>query len=175
MLLRQLLTVAAASTALAGCASAPPVTSTAQAGGDQNVTDYPMVKRWTGKLNPTQSYQATAVASRRQNAYGNVELTVSPASPTLSRVTMTVSVPQNAGFDILGWGVSQGRCGSGNPQVLAPTAFTPIQISTSGRGSVDVKIPFVIPEGGAYSVSVYRGSGTQLSDVITCAELRQEH
>jgi hypothetical protein len=38
-----------------------------------------------------------------------------------------------------------------------------------------VKIPFVIPEGGTYSVSVYRGSGTQLSDVITCAELRQEH
>jgi hypothetical protein len=133
-----------------------------------------MVKRWTGKLNPTQSFQATAVASRRQNAYGNVELTVSPASPTLSRVVITVSVPQEPGFDVLGWGVNPGRCGSGNPQVLAPSAFTPIQVGGSGRGSVDAQIPFVIQEGTAYSVSVYRGSGTQLSDVITCGELRQE-
>jgi hypothetical protein len=175
MLLRPFLTVAAASAAFVGCASAPPVTSTPQAGGTKSVTDYPMVKRWTAKLNPTQSFQATAVASRRQNAYGNAELTVSPATPTLSRVTMTVSVPQEQGFDVLGWGVNPGRCGSGNPQVLAPTAFTPIQVSASGRGSVDAQIPFVIPEGGEYSVSVYRGSGTQLSDVITCGELRQEH
>lgn len=175
MLFRQFLTVSAASAALAACASAPPVTATPQAGGNQSVTTYPMVKRWTGKLNPTQSYQAAAVASRRQNAYGNVEVTVSPTSPTLSRVTMTVSVPQESGFDILGWGISPGRCGSGNPQVLAPTAFTPIPVSTNGRGSVDAKIPFVIQEGGAYSVSVYHGSGTQLSDVVTCAELREEH
>jgi len=173
MPLRQVLTVAAVSTALASCASAPPVTSTAQAGGEQNVAAYPIVKRWSGKLNPTQSYQATAVTSRRQNAYGNVEATVSPASPTLTHVTLTVLVPQDAGLDILGWGVVTGGCGSGNPQVLSPTAFPPIQVSSSGRGSVDATIPFVIPETGSYHLDVYRGSGTQLSDVITCADLRR--
>ena len=91
MLLRQFLTAAVASTALTSCASAPPVSSVPQPVSDQSASVDPTMKLWTGTLNPTQSYNATAVASKRQNAYGRVELTVSPSSPTLTHVTLSVS------------------------------------------------------------------------------------
>lgn len=174
MLLRQFLTAAIISGVLASCASAPPLGSGPQPDSDQSVTVYPALKRWTGALSPTQSYNATAVASKRQNARGRVELTVSPSSPTLSRVMLSISLPTEPGLNILGWGLSQGLCGSGSPPVLPPSTFAPIQVSTNGQGSVDAKIPFILSETGSYHVNVFRGSGTQLSDVITCAQLRRE-
>lgn len=174
MLLRQFLTAAVLATALTGCASAPPVSPAPQRKNDLDVTVYPTMKRWTGTLNPTQSYNATAVASRRQNAYGRVELTVSPGSPTLTHVTVTVSVPTGLSSDVIGWGLSQGRCGSGAPPVLPPATFQPIQLSASRQGNIDVKIPFIIPDKGSYHVNIFRGSGTQLTDLITCADLRRE-
>lgn len=160
--------------ALCGCASAPPPNPSPPPDSEQSVTVYPTIKRWTGTLSPTQSFQATATASRRQNAHGRVELTVSPSTPTLSHVTLTVSLPTEPGLNILGWGLSQGRCGSGTPPVLSPSAFPPIQVSTSGQGNVDIKIPFILSETGTYHVNVFRGSGTQLNNVITCAQLRRE-
>jgi len=174
MLLRQFLTAAVASTALTSCASAPPVSSVPQPVSDQSASVYPTMKLWTGTLNPTQSYNATAVASKRQNAYGRVELTVSPSSPTLTHVTLSVSVPMEPGLDALGWGLSEGSCGSGNPPVLPPGMFPTIQLSVSGQGKVDADIPFIIPENSSYHVNVFRGSGTQLTDVITCAALRRQ-
>lgn len=174
MLLRRFLTAPIAAGALASCATAPPVNSGPQPDIAQSVTVYPTIKRWTGTLNPTQSYNATATASRRQNAHGRVELTVSPSSPTLSHVTLTVSLPTVPGLNILGWGLSQGRCGSNSPPVLSPSAFPPIHVSNSGQGNVNIKIPFILSETGSYHVNVYRGSGTQLSDVITCAQLKRE-
>jgi hypothetical protein len=172
-LLHHLLTPAVVSAALASCATAPPVSSAPQS-SDQTVTVYPTMKRWIGTLNPMRSYNATAVASQRQNAYGRVELTVSPNSPTLTHVTLTVSLPNEPGLDLAGWGLSDGRCGSGNPSVLSPSMFPPVQLSASGKGTVDAKIPFIIPENGSYHVNVFRRTGTQLTDVITCADLRRE-
>ena len=174
MILRHLLVAAIVSSAVAGCASAPAVSSAPQPATDQSVTVYPTMKRWAGTLNPTRSYNASAVASQRQNAYGRVELTVSPSSPTLSRVILTVAVPNEPGLDIAGWGLSEGRCGSGNPLVLSPSVFPPIQLNSGGQGSIDVKIPFIIPDNGNYHVNVFRGSGTQLTDMLTCADLRRE-
>lgn len=177
MLLRQCLAAALASTALTGCASAPPVSSAPQSVSDQNATNatvYPTVKTWTGTLNPTQSYNGAAVASKRQNGSGRVDLSVSPNSPTLTHVVITVSIRLEPGMDLVGWGLSPGRCGSGTPLVLSPSMFPAIQLGPNGQGHVDAKIPFIIPDNGNYHVDVFRGSGTQLSDVITCASLRRE-
>lgn len=174
MLLRRLFAASVASTALASCASAPPVSSAPQPVADQSATIYPTVKTWTGTLNPTQSYQGSAVASRRQNGYGRVELSVSPNTPTLTHVVMDVSVPLEPGMDLVGWGLSPGRCGSGTPLVLSPSMFPAIQLGPNGQGHIDAKIPFIIPDNGNYHVDVFRGSGTQLSNVITCAGLRRE-
>jgi hypothetical protein len=180
MLLRHCFVPSAAAIALAACATQPAVsstparTSTPQSASDQGAAVYPNMKRWTGSLNPTRSYNGGAVASERQNARGRVEMTVSPNAPTLSRVILTVTVPNEPGLDAVGWGVIQGRCGSGNPTVLSPSNFPPIPIGANGGGKVDVKIPFVIPDNGNYHVDVFRGSGNQLSDVLTCGELRPE-
>jgi hypothetical protein len=177
---RQILSAAAASIAFAACASQPAVSSspapspTPQTDSDQGGAVYPIIKRWTGSLNPTRSYNASAVASERQNARGRVEVTVSPSAPTLSHVILTITVPNQPGLDAVGWGVSQGGCGSGNPTVLSPSNFPPIPIATNGGGKIDVRIPFVIPDNGSYHVDVFRGSGSQLSDVLTCGELRRE-
>jgi hypothetical protein len=125
-------------------------------------------------MRPTQSYNAAAVGSQRQNAYGGAELIVLASNPTLTRVTINVAVPVDLGLGMVGWGLAQGRCGSGNPTVLSPSSFPPIQLNGTGQGSVDAQIPFIIPDNGTYHVNVFRGAGTQLVDVITCADLRRE-
>ena len=53
--------------------------------------------------------------------------------------------------------------------------FPTIQVSNSGRGSVNADIPFVGKENVDYHVNVFRGQGTQLTDVLTCGELRREN
>ncbi|HEV7594032.1 MAG TPA: hypothetical protein VGO33_03460 [Gemmatimonadaceae bacterium] len=125
-------------------------------------------------MRPTQSYNAAAVGSQRQNAYGGAELTVLASNPTLTHVTVNVAVPVDLGLGMVGWGLAQGRCGSGNPTVLSPSSFPPIQLNATGQGTVDAQIPFIIPDNGTYHVNVFRGTGTQLVDVITCADLRRD-
>jgi hypothetical protein len=172
MRLCELLTATMVATAIAGCASAPTTGSASKAEAGRDVSGYPLVQRWTASLNPTQSINATAISTQRQNAYGRVEFTLSPDNPTLTDVKLVVSV--QVGLESVGWGVSQGRCGSGNPPLLPPSTFPAIQISPNGRGSIDAKLPFVLSEAGTYHVNVFRGTGTQLTNVITCGEVRKE-
>jgi hypothetical protein len=175
MALRQLLAAAVVATALMGCASAPPVASAPQTESDRAPLVFPAMKRWTGSFKPTQSYNAAATGSQRQNAYGTAVVAVSASNPTLTHVTLTVTVPVDAGVGQVGWGLNQGRCGSGNPTVLPPSSFPAVQLNASGQGTVDAQIPFIIPDNGAYHLNIYRGSGTQLVDMITCADLRREN
>jgi hypothetical protein len=174
MVLRYLFTAAAAVVASSSCASAPPVTADPGSANVQSPNVYPTMKSWVGSLNPTRSYSAAAVATQRQNAYGRAELTVSPDNPTITHVVLKVSVPNEPGLDMAGWGLSEGRCGSGNPLVLSPSAFQPIPVNPGGQGPIDVSIPFVIPDKGLFHISIFRSSGTQLSDLVSCAELRRE-
>ena len=174
MTFRHLLTAAIASTAVTACATATPVTTGSPPRNEQTTQTMPGTSRWTGKLNPTQSYTGSAVATERQMAYGNVELTVSPNSPNLTHVRLTVSVRVEPGMDNLGWAIHPGTCGSGNPPVLTPGAFPMMVLSANGRAAVDNDIPYVLPESGNFHLNVFRGSGTQLSDVITCADLRKQ-
>jgi hypothetical protein len=173
-LLRHLCAGAVASTTIAACASAPATGSASKPSGSLGVSGYPGIQHWTVTLSPTRSYNSTAVSTQRQNVYGRVELTSSADNPTLTDVKLVVSVPNQPGLDVAGWGLSTGRCGSGDPPVLPAGAFPPIQLSQNGRGTADTMIPFIIPETGTYHVNVFRGSGTQLSDVLTCGELRRD-
>jgi hypothetical protein len=174
MPLRQLFAAAVVSTALTGCASAPSAGSAPQSANESAPLVFPAAKHWKGTMRPTQSYNAAAVGSQRQNAYGGAELTVLASNPTLTHVTVNVAVPVDLGLGMIGWGIAQGRCGSGNPTVLSPSSFPPIQLNATGQGTVDAQIPFIIPDNGTYHVNVFRGAGTQLVDVITCADLRRD-
>jgi hypothetical protein len=174
MHLSRLVTPALFSVAVCACATAPAVTPDPNSDAARTQAVLEGAKRWTGTFNPTQSYTGAAVTTTRQKAYGSIELTVSPNRPTVSHVRLTVSVPVEPGLTNLGWAVHPGSCGSGTPPMMAPGTFPTIVLSANGRGSVDDDIAFTVPVSGVYHVNVFRGNGTQLSDVITCASLRKE-
>lgn len=156
------------------CSSAQPNPAPAPS-ADQRVAEVlAAAKRWTGTLNPTQGRTATVVTTTRQRAYGNVVLTVAPNRPTLTHVVLNVSVPMEPGLNNLGWSIHQGNCGSGSPPVMSPGAFPTMVVSTNGRGALEDDIAFRLPDFGSFHVNVFRGNGTQLSDVITCANLRKD-
>lgn len=52
-------------------------------------------------------------------------------------------------------------------------AFPTIELSSNGQGSLDQEIAFELLSGGRYHVNVLHGTGTQLSNVLTCANLRR--
>lgn len=170
---RHFLTAALASTAISACASTPVVSSGPQTDSNRTVAVLAAARRWTGSFNPTQSFKGAAVASERQKAYGSVELTVSANNPNLTHVRLSVSVSMEPGLDNLGWAIHPGNCGSGDPPVMAPGTFPLMQLNANGQTTIDVDIPFTLPESGSYHVNAFRGTGTQLTDVMTCADLRR--
>lgn len=173
MHLSRLLTAALFSVAVSACASTPAVTPDPNSDEARTQAVLAAAMRWTGTFNPKQSFTGNAVTTTRQKAFGSVELTVSPNRPTVSHVRLQVSVPVEPGLTNLGWAIHQGSCGSGTPPMMSPGAFPTIVLSANGRGAVDDDIAFTVPVSGSYHVNVFRGNGTQLSDVITCANLRR--
>jgi hypothetical protein len=174
MRFRQSFGVAVVCATLPSCASAPKVNQEPPTDADRVASVLAAANRWTGTLNPTQGRTSTAVTTTRQKAYGTVELTATPNRPTVTHVRLNVTVPMEPGLNNLGWAIHPGGCGSGNPPVMAPGAFPSMTVSTNGGGSVDDDIGFALPTMGNYHVNVFRGNGTQLSDVITCANLRRD-
>jgi len=156
------------------CSSAPRTPPPAPSADERVAQVLAAANRWTGTLNPTQGRTATAVTTTRKRAYGTVELRVAPNRPTNTHVVLNVSVPMEPGLTNLGWAIHEGNCGSGTPPVMSPGSFPSIVVSTNGRGAVDEDIAFKLPEYGSYHLNVFRGNGTQLTDVITCANLRRQ-
>lgn len=78
------------------------------------------------------------------------------------------------GLEVLGWTINPGNCGSGDVSVLSPSLFPLMQLSPNGQASFDDNIPWELPEAGTYHVNVFRGSNSQLNNVITCADLRRK-
>jgi len=165
---------AALTGALVACASAPAVTPDPNSDSGRTAEVLALANRWTGTLNPTQGRTATVAATMRQKAVGTVELTVLPNRPTFTHVRLSVTVPNEPGLNNLGWGIHPGNCGSGTPPVVAPGMFPMMVVSANGGASLDDNIPFQLPESGNYHLNVFRGGGTQLNDVITCADLRRQ-
>ena len=174
MPLRHFLTAALMSTALSACASNPPVSSGPQTDSDRTLAVLSAAKRWTGSFTPTRSVSGELVPSVRQNGNGNVELTSVASNPNLSHVHLSVSVSMDPSLETLGWAIHGGSCGSGDPPVLAPGTFPLMQVNANGQAKLDVDMPFALWESGSYHVNVFRGTGTQLTDVITCAQLRRK-
>ena len=158
-------------TGLAACASggttpAPPHDPTAIAIAAATVA------RWTGTLQPTQSRTGGVKATERQKAYGTVELVVPRNRRTRTHVRLDVSAPATAGVTTLRWGIYPGSCGSGAPPVFPTEVFPAIELGTNGKGSIDQEVAFEMPDAGRFHVNVLQGTGTQLSNVLTCANLR---
>jgi hypothetical protein len=174
MPIRPFLTALIAIGTISACASAPAANPAAHTDTDHANAVLASARRWTGSFAPTQSLNASVMPSSRQKGNGTVELTVAPNNPDLTHVRLTVAVAREQGLDNLGWAILGGDCGSGDPPVLAPGVFPLMALSPNGQAKFDDNIPFTLPESGNYHVNIFRGSGNQLSDVITCAVLRRK-
>jgi hypothetical protein len=103
-------------------------------------------------------------------AYGTVLLTVAPGGTDRTRARLTLSAPVQSATE-LRWAIIPGRCGSNSLPVLGFDSFPVLEIGSTGRGQLDVEIPFALPNQGTYHVNVY-WRGQQLSDVMTCGNLK---
>jgi hypothetical protein len=160
--------------ALSACASAPAVDPPPRA-DDAATTAIAaaITTRWTGDFQPTQSRTGEMAPTERQRAYGTIELIVPRDRPDRTHVRLTVSTRATLAISTLRWGIYPGTCGSGAPPVVPAEAFPSIELGNSGRGSIDQEIAFEMPKEGRYHVNVLQGTGTQLSNVLTCANLRR--
>lgn len=128
--------------------------------------------RWSGNFQPVQ-IRSPSVAMRIQSRiYGTAELQTSERDPARARARLRFNVQTGGSSFTVQWGVVPGRCGSGALPVLPVENFPIMEVGSNGRAQLDEDIPFELPTSGEYHVNVYLG-GTQLDNVITCANLRK--
>ena len=164
MRLRNLLGPSVATLVLAGCAAKP---------RPSVISNEPVGQQWTGNLQPTQQRSGTLAVTGQNRAFGSVKVT-NPNAGGLQRmhVALMVAVPTESSSS-LRWAMLPERCGSGDLPLLGFEQFPLIDLSTNGRGQIEVDLPLVLAPNSAYHVNVYKG-GQQLDNVITCANLKFE-
>ena len=106
----------------------------------------------------------------QNKAFGNVTLSTKGTGRTA--ISIALSTPLS-GSAALNWGVLPGRCGSGTLPIVGIERFPAIDVGNNGRGQLDTEMALDLPTDGAYHVNIYWGAGQQISDVMTCANLRK--
>lgn len=158
--------------ALAACASAKPVGDTAATAPTASVSTSgdtgPVV--WTGSLQPMQQQSGGLGPTGQNKAFGTVRLASKGAQRTA--ISLTVSTPLSSSAS-LNWAVLPGRCGTGALPLVGIERFPVIEIGNNGRGQLDAEMSLELPANGTYHVNIYWATGQQLSDVMTCANLRR--
>jgi hypothetical protein len=129
--------------------------------------------RWTGSLQPVQQQSGDITPRASNRVFGSVTLTVAKTSAARTRAQITIST-QLSQSQRLRWALVAGRCGSSDLPVTGVEQFPEIPISSNGRGELDGEIPVAIPTSGMYHVNVFWTTGADISDVMTCANLRMQ-
>lgn len=124
--------------------------------------------RWQAMLQATQERTSRLAPTVRNRTTGYVFL--SPAGSERTRVRLAVSTTGHDG-SALQWAIVPGRCGSDMMPIAPVERFPIIDIGANGRGELDMELAITMPARGQYHVSVFRGRGSQLSNVITCGNL----
>ncbi len=159
---------------LASCASTTPVA------GSGDVTPVPAsaagsapggAVRWSGSLQPTQQRTGGLGPMGQSKAFGTVSLASKGPERMVVNISLSTSLQSST---TLNWALLPGRCGSGSLPVVGVERFAVIDVGTNGRGQLTGEMALALPQSGAYHVNVYWTSGQQLSDVMTCANLRKE-
>lgn len=158
--------------ALTACASTTPVTGSGDGvpapGSVQGAT---AGSRWTGSLQPTQQSSGSVGPRGQSKAFGTVRLSSKGVDRTVVDLSLSTSLQNSTS---LNWALLPGRCGTGSLPVVGIERFPVIEVGTNGRGQLSSEMALALPESGTYHLNVYWGSGQQLSDVMTCANLRKE-
>ncbi|HEX2721288.1 MAG TPA: hypothetical protein VHM24_00105 [Gemmatimonadaceae bacterium] len=149
-------------------AGAPTPSATAATGTAAAPSDGPV--RWTGSLQPMQQRTGGLGPTGQNKAFGNVSLT--SRGPERTAVSISLSTPLQSST-ALSWAVLPGRCGTGSLPIAGIERFPVIEVGANGRGQLESEMSLGLPTSGTYHVNIYWGSGSQLSDVMTCANLRK--
>jgi hypothetical protein len=112
--------------------------------------------KWNAKLDP----QGDAKVSGTATVEGK------GASSTHATVSLTGGDPGA----VYPWHVHSGQCGGNGPVVGQASAYTPIKISRSGTGKVDVTLPFAVPDNGSYYVNIHK-SASDMGTIVSCGNL----
>jgi hypothetical protein len=116
--------------------------------------------KWSAKLAPQGGTNIAGTA------------TVEPgkdASSTHATVNLTGGDP-GATYP---WHVHSGKCGENGPVVGQASAYTPITVSKSGSGKVDLTLPFTIPSSGSYYVNIHK-SASDMGTIVSCGDLSMQ-
>lgn len=151
------------------------VASLATAQGTKAKSDsiVPMQARaYDGQFRPMQQSQGAAGMSKQQRVYGSVKIAFRESNDR-SNVNLMIDTGLQQS-EILGWSANPGRCGSGSVPIMPITQFPGIEVTSTGRGEINVQdMQLIIPASGPVHVNVYRGGDT-LDRVIACANLRMK-
>jgi hypothetical protein len=170
-----LLSPALAMLAVAGCASSgTPEPATNGSPATASATTSGTVQRWSGALSPTIQRTANIAGGDRARAFGNVTLTRHPTDEGRMLVSLSLTAPATSSITGLQWALLPGRCGSGAVPVTSVDRFPPIEMGSGNRGTLNTDVAIALPQSGAYHVNVYWPGGSQLENVMTCANLRAE-
>lgn len=157
--------------ALAACASAKTTDSTGAA-PSTSVSTSPAggTIRWTGSLQPIQQASGGLGPTGQNKAFGTV--TLSSKGTERTAISITVSTPLSSSTT-LRWGILPGQCGTGSLPIVGIERFPQIDVGNNGRGQLNAEMALSLPTSGSYHVNIYWANGQQLSDVMTCANLRK--
>lgn len=124
---------------------------------------------WTANLQPTQQRSGQVRPTSQLRAYGSVQMKRgSSEGRTLISITFTSPV-SNTSYS---WSLHSGRCGSGEMAVMPANSFPTLHIGSGGRGQASADIILAFPHSGNFHVNVFSGTGNNLTEVVSCGNLR---
>jgi len=158
---------------LAACATAKPAPEPALTPQPSSVFSTPPAAdtiRWTGAFQPMQQRVGGLGPTGQNKAFGTI--TLSSRGPEVTSISISLSTPLS-GSTFLSWAILPGRCGTGSLPIEGIERFPAIDVANNGRGQLTTEMSLGLPKSGTYHVNVYWSAGVQLSDVMTCANLRR--
>jgi hypothetical protein len=124
----------------------------------------------SGDVVPLESWTATLAAS---SADLRGTATLAPGV-TFRETQATITIAGATPLAIHAWYVQLGECGHDRGILVGPPAYAPIMVDGHGDGRSVVTLPFTVPTGGHYFVTV-RQSDSEVSPVIACGNLTKSH
>jgi hypothetical protein len=125
---------------------------------------------WTGRFTASMERSSAVRARVLQHSEGRVTLSETRDGKRM-RAHVYISSPDHVSTS-LRWAVLPGQCGSAAFPVLSYQQFPFIEMSTNGRGELSAELPMTLDVSEAYHVNVYKGSGVEVSNVLSCTNLR---
>lgn len=116
------------------------------------------------------SSAGVAVAGREPRVDGTVTVTRSRTAD--DRYGVDMNFTSERGSETLLWSVVPGRCGSGDLPLVSPRDLAPVVVTNNETGRLHATLRSTLSPGQDYHVNLYANDGTQLADVVACANLR---